>query len=49
MEFQKVVRRRRMVRHFTRARVAKSTIDGILELAQHAPSAGFSQASAMWS
>jgi nitroreductase len=46
VEFQKVVRRRRMVRHFTPAAVPKKTIDNILELAQHAPSAGFSQGSA---
>jgi nitroreductase len=43
MEFEKAVRRRRMVRHFTGEPVPKETIDGILELAQHAPSAGFSQ------
>jgi nitroreductase len=46
VEFQKVVRRRRMVRHFAGGAVPKSTIEGILELAQHAPSAGFSQGSA---
>ena len=46
MEFQKVVRRRRMVRHFTSEAVSKETIDSILELSQHAPSAGFSQGSA---
>lgn len=46
MEFQKVVRRRRMVRHFTSEPVPKAIIEGILELAQHAPSAGFSQGSA---
>ena len=43
MEFQKVVRRRRMVRHYTSQAVPRKTIDEILELAQHAPSAGFSQ------
>ena len=43
MEFQKVVRRRRMVRHFTGEPVSMETINGILELAQHSPSAGFSQ------
>jgi len=46
MEFQKVVRRRRMVRHFTADPVPPETIDGILDLAQHAPSAGFSQGTA---
>ena len=46
MEFQKVVRGRRMVRHFTGDQVSMETIDGILELAQHSPSAGFSQGSA---
>jgi nitroreductase len=46
MEFQKVVRKRRMVRHFTTEPVSRETLDGILELAQHAPSAGFSQGSA---
>jgi nitroreductase len=46
MEFQKAVRRRRMVRHFTAEPVPKGTVEGILELAQHAPSAGFSQGTA---
>ncbi len=46
MEFQKAVLKRRMVRHFTNEPVPMETIDGILELAQHAPSAGFSQGSA---
>jgi len=46
MEFQKVVRGRRMVRHFTGDQVSMETINGILELAQHSPSAGFSQGSA---
>ena len=35
-----------MVRHFTGEPVPKETMDGIIELAQHAPSAGFSQGSA---
>jgi len=43
MEFQKVVRRRRMVRHFTSEPVPMETINEILELAQRSPSAGFSQ------
>ncbi|HXW36634.1 MAG TPA: nitroreductase family protein [Nitrososphaerales archaeon] len=46
MEFQKAVRKRRMVRHFTDEAIPKETIEGILELARHAPSAGFSQGSA---
>ena len=35
-----------MVRHFTNEPVLRGTIENILELAQHAPSAGFSQGSA---
>ncbi len=35
-----------MVRHFTPAPVPLETVDRILDLAQHAPSAGFSQGSA---
>ncbi len=46
MEFEKVVRKRRMVRHFTRQSVSTDALSKILELAQHAPSAGFSQGSA---
>ncbi len=46
MEFSKAVMKRRMVRHFTPDPVPRETIDRILELAQHAPSAGFSQGSA---
>jgi nitroreductase len=46
MELQRAIRKRRMVRHFTKDPVLRETIDGILELAQHAPSAGFSQGSA---
>ena len=46
LEFERVVRKRRMVRHFTRQPVTKSAVARILELAQHAPSAGFSQGSA---
>ena len=37
---------RRMVRHFAPDPVSRETIDRILDLAQHAPSAGFSQGSA---
>ena len=46
MEFSEAVRKRRTVRHFTTEKVPMETIDGILDLAQHAPSAGFSQGSA---
>ena len=46
MEFEQVVRKRRMVRHFTGEPVSSEAIARILELAQHAPSAGFSQGSA---
>ena len=46
MEFQDVVRKRRMVRHFTADQVPPETIDRIIDLAQRAPSAGFSQGSA---
>ena len=46
MEFEKVVRKRRMVRHFSDDPVSKETVDRMLDLAQHAPSAGFSQGSA---
>ncbi len=35
-----------MVRHFSSDPVPKDTVDRVLELAQHAPSAGFSQGSA---
>jgi nitroreductase len=46
MEFEETVRRRRMVRHFSSDQVSKDVVDRVLELAQHAPSAGFSQGSA---
>ena len=46
VEFAKVVRRRRMVRHFSSEPVSRETVDRMLELAHHAPSAGFSQGSA---
>ena len=46
MEFENVVRKRRMVRHFTSRPVPAIVVAKILELAQHAPSAGFSQGSA---
>lgn len=44
MEFEQVVRRRRMVRAYDpEVAVSRETIDHLLELATHAPSAGFSQ------
>ena len=43
MEFHDVVLKRRMVRNFSDAPVAPETIDRILDLARHAPSAGFTQ------
>ena len=43
MEFQDVVRKRRMVRNFADKPVDPATIDRLLELARHAPSAGFTQ------
>jgi nitroreductase len=46
MEFSEAVLKRRMVRHFTSEPVPREVIDRILGLAQHAPSAGFSQGSA---
>jgi len=46
LEFERVVRKRRMVRHFTSQPVSADAVSKILELAQHAPSAGFSQGSA---
>jgi len=46
MEFTQAVLKRRMVRHFTSEPVPSVIVDKILELAQHAPSAGFSQGSA---
>jgi nitroreductase len=43
MELSEAVRRRRMVRHFTAEPVAPEVIDRMLDLARHAPSAGFTQ------
>ncbi|HEY7358140.1 MAG TPA: nitroreductase family protein [Ktedonobacterales bacterium] len=43
MEFSEVVRKRRVVRHFTDEPVAPEVIDHLLDLAHHAPSAGFTQ------
>jgi nitroreductase len=46
MEFQDVVRRRRMVREFTADPVSQQSIDRILANAVRGPSAGFSQGQA---
>jgi nitroreductase len=43
MEFQDVVRKRRMVRSFERRALAPAVVERILRNAQRAPSAGFSQ------
>jgi nitroreductase len=43
MEFSEVVRKRRMVRHFSPEPVPPETIERLLDLARHAPSAGFTQ------
>ena len=43
MEFDQVVRRRRMVHQFTRQQVPHELLREVLEKALHAPSAGFSQ------
>lgn len=43
MEFTEVVLKRRMVRHFTDEPVPMETIARMIELARHAPSAGFTQ------
>ncbi len=45
MDFESVVRKRRMVRHFSEEPVDDQDIDAIMGLALHAPSAGFSQGS----
>ncbi len=43
MQFEDVVRKRRMVRNFAEAPVAPELVYRIVDLARHAPSAGFSQ------
>lgn len=43
MEFTDVVRKRRMVRHFTEEPIPAETIQRMLELASRGPSAGFTQ------
>jgi nitroreductase len=46
MEFETVVRRRRMVRNFADTPVEAATLARLLDLARHAPSAGFTQGQA---
>jgi len=43
MEFEKLVRKRRMIRNFRPDPIPADLINSLLELALHAPSAGFSQ------
>ena len=43
MEFEDVVRKRRMVRHFTQEPVPPEVVERLVQLARHAPSAGFTQ------
>jgi nitroreductase len=43
MEFEQVVRKRRIVRHFTPQPVSRESLERILDLARHSPSAGFTQ------
>lgn len=43
MDFETVVRRRRMVRNFTDEPVDAAQVERLLALARHAPSAGFTQ------
>jgi nitroreductase len=43
MEFERVVRRRRMVRNYTGEPVDREVVDRILDWARRAPSAGFTQ------
>ena len=46
MDFETVVRRRRMVRAFAETPVAPEVVDHILDLARRAPSAGYTQGQA---
>lgn len=46
MEFATIVRRRRMVRNFSDEPVDPAVVARILDLARHAPSAGFTQGQA---
>jgi len=43
MDFRDLVLKRRMVRHFSDEQVAPELVQQILDLARHAPSAGFTQ------
>ncbi|HVC14414.1 MAG TPA: nitroreductase family protein [Acidimicrobiales bacterium] len=43
MEFQEVVARRRMVRHYTKEPVPRAALDAIIANLQRGPSAGYSQ------
>ncbi len=43
MEFRDVIRRRRMVREFQPQPIPEAVLTRVLEVARHAPSAGFSQ------
>lgn len=43
MDFRDVVRRRRMVRRFAQKPIPEDVLRRVLEVARHAPSAGFSQ------
>ena len=43
MNFEDIVLKRRMVRHFTAEPVDDEVVRRMLELARHAPSAGFTQ------
>jgi nitroreductase len=47
MEFEDVIRKRRMVRAFTRDAIAPDVVERLLKAANRAPSAGFSQGYAM--
>ena len=47
MQFIDLVKRRRMVHHFDSRPLPRDVLDGILESALHAPSAGFSQGLAL--
>jgi nitroreductase len=43
LEFEKAARKRRMVRNFQQKQIPMNVINSLIELALHAPSAGFSQ------
>ena len=48
MEFSEVVRRRRMVRHYSGRPLSPEVVERVLTSALRAPSAGFSQGWAFW-